>query len=165
MLFIKNYVNLNLVVGFALALAPLSVHAKSNQPLTTMEIRTLQTREFPNLSPSTAYQVALTTFQDLGFIITETSPTLGLIAANQIHPNSSQVILATLTLSSKNDSSHTITARLSLSAYPLYSGEEGSNLNGGPPRSSEIIRSPTTYQQFFDAFSYSLSLHQNLTSP
>ena len=164
MLTIKNYLNLNIIIGITLALIPLSVHTKNDQSLTTMEIRTLQTREFPNLSSSQAYQIALSTFQDLGFIITETSPAMGLIAANQTHPDLNQVILATLTLSLKNDSVHTIIARLSLSAYPLYNGEEGANLNGGPPRQSEIIRSPVTYQQFFDAFSYSLSLHQNYTS-
>ena len=84
--------------------------------------------------------------------------------ANQTHPDQNQVILATLTIIAKNDFLNTIITRLSLSTYPLYSGEEGTNLNGESPRASNIIRTPTTYQQFYDAFSYTLSLQKKLVN-
>lgn len=133
-----------------------SAFAKTDAFSSTMAIRTLQTREFSNLTQNQAYETAISTFLDLGFLINETSRPLGLIEANQIHPNQNEVLLATLTLSERPNDPHHIIARLSLSAYPILQGEEGSNLNGGPPRESERIKTPTTYQQFFDAFSYAL---------
>lgn len=152
----KNYFTFAFFIAFSV---PFSIYAEPSKPNSTLAIRSLQTRDFSNISQEQAYQAAITTFQDLGFLITETSKTIGLIEANQIHPDQSEVLLATLTLSKNSTNPNHITARLSLSAYPILNGEEGGNLNGGPPRKSETVQSPTTYQQFFNAFSYSLQFN------
>lgn len=163
MVFRKNCLLLlfSLFLGESLTFSP--VMAEERQTISSLEIRSLQTREFSDITQEQAYQNALSTFQDLGFIITETSKPLGLIEANQIHPNQYQVVLATFTLTTLPTQKKTI-ARLSLSAYPLYPGEEGGNLNGDAPRPSSMIRSPIPYQQFFDAFSYSLPFNHDSVS-
>ncbi|OUI79487.1 hypothetical protein HK18_02730 [Commensalibacter intestini] len=131
-------------------------------PLPSLAIRSLQTREFTELNKDQAIAVGLATFQDLGFIITETSAPLGFIKANQTRPDDNMIIQATLTLIPDPTENNTITARLSLSTAPFYTGEEGANLAGQLPRQSTMLKTPKLYQQFFQAFSNAIQLNKAL---
>lgn len=139
----------------------ITAQANDPQAVSTLKIRALQTRIYKNTNKEQALMAALAAFQDLGFITNESSKQLGLIKADQIHPNENSVIQATFTLTPDTKDNETLVARLSLSQSDLFSGEEGTNLAGQLPRSSESIKTPITYQQFFNAFSYALHLERN----
>lgn len=144
-----------------ISLCSISAYAQE-RALSPLAIRSLQTREFTNITKEQALSIGMATFQDLGFIITESSAPLGLIKANQTRPNENTIIQATLTLVPIPNKEEKITARLSLSYSPFYYGEEATNPAGQLPRQSTLIQNPTLYQQFFNAFSYSLQMKQAL---
>lgn len=141
-----------LFLGLSLPIIPTYAEDRA-----TLDIRSLQSRDFTDIDKQQAFSAAISTMQDLGFIITEISYPLGLIEANQTHPNHLYIVRATLTLSTISNRSNGITARISLGYSPFYAGEEGTHFLDQYPRSIKLIRDPKTYQQFFDAFSYSLN--------
>ncbi|CAI3925770.1 hypothetical protein [Commensalibacter papalotli (ex Botero et al. 2024)] len=147
------------ILTLALNPFPIAVYAQDivTSPLA---IRALQTREFTGINQAQALSIGIATFQDLGFIITESSASLGLIKANQTRPDENTIIQATLTLVLNPGKEAKITCRLSLSYSPFYYGEEGANLAGQPPRQSSTVQSPILYQQFFNAFSYSIHINK-----
>lgn len=136
------------------------VASAQNLATSSLAIRALQTREFTDINQAQALSIGIATFQDLGFIITESSASLGLIKANQTRPDENTIIQATLTLVSSPGKEIKIITRLSLSYSSFYYGEEGANLAGQPPRQSSTVQSPTLYQQFFNAFSYSIQMNK-----
>lgn len=148
-----------LTLAFGSISAPLYAQDPSLSPLA---IRALQTREFSGINQAQALHIGIATFQDLGFIITESSASLGLIKANQTRPDENTIIQATLTLVPTSSKEGKITARLSLSYAAFYYGEEGANLAGQLPRQSSIVQTPALYQQFFNAFSYSIQMNKAL---
>lgn len=150
---------LMLTLAFGSFSAPLYAQDSTLSPLA---IRNLQTREFTGINQAQALRIGIATFQDLGFIITESSAPLGFIKANQTRPDENTIIQATLTLVPTSSKEEKITARLSLSYAAFYYGEEGANLAGQLPRQSSMVMTPFLYQQFFNAFSYSIQMNKAL---